>query len=305
MYRMTALDHRLLRQFLAVADAGTVRAAALELNMSQPPLTAAIRQLEERLGTTLFARSVKGMQLTPAGQTLAEEARTILGQLARVETRLRAMSGQPPSLTIGFVSAALNGPLQRLLRGLKHDGFPVPRLREMTTPAQVAALREGRLDIGLLHPPVPDLPGLACATLGRDPLWAALPVDHRLASRSTLRFAEIAAEAFVLFPEAQGPVLFDAVRARALAAAGTFRVAAEVPRVHSQLALVAGGLGIALVSRSTAQTLSFDGVVALALTDTANTLYLELALMTDAAGAKDYERWATNAAAAVPDRTPD
>ncbi|HIC79999.1 MAG TPA: LysR family transcriptional regulator, partial [Kiloniellaceae bacterium] len=84
---MNSLDHPTLRQFLAVAEAGTLRAAARRLNMSQPPLTARIRLLEDRLGVQLFERSVKGMRLTPAGAALAEDARALLGGLARAEAR--------------------------------------------------------------------------------------------------------------------------------------------------------------------------------------------------------------------------
>jgi len=180
---MATLDHRPLRQFLAIADAGTVRAAARELNISQPPLTAAIRQLEARLGVALFERSVKGMTLTPAGEKLASEARAILARLARAEADVRTVAGRPVPLRIGFVSAALNRTLPTLIRALAAEcGAP-------------------------------------------------------------------------------------------------FRVAVEARRIHSQLAMVAAGLGVGLITRSTAGVLSFDGVRAIPLTDVQDRLFLELYLM--------------------------
>lgn len=276
---MRALDHRLLRQFLAVVEAGTVRAAARALHTSQPPLTAAIRQLEERLGVALFERSVWGMRPTAAGAALARDARAIIGHIERAEARVRAVGDRPPPLRIGFVSAALNGVLPALLRGLRAAGKPAPRLFELTTPEQLDALSAGRIDVGLLHPPVPELPGIAGVALGRDPFWAALPADHALTRRAKLTFADIAAEPFVLFPQAQGPVLYDRIRALALAAGGAFHVAAEARRAHSQLAIVAGGLGVGLITRSTAAALRFRGVRAIPLTDTEHTLYLELRLL--------------------------
>ena len=270
----------MLRQFLAVAETGSVRAAARRLNMSQPPITAALRQLEERLGAPLFERSVKGMAPTPAGRALAEDARSVLARLERAEARVSAIGGRPQALTIGFVSAALNGALPALLRGL--GGEPLPRLAEMTTPEQLNALAGGQIDVGLLHPPIPRVPDFDRASLGRDPFWAALPADHPLAGRKTLRFADIAGEPLVLFPEAQGPVLYDQIRAMAIESSGGFRVAAEARRIHSQLAIVSGGLGVGLVTRSTARALRFGGVTPVPLADTADRLFLELELVAEA-----------------------
>ena len=279
---MFTLDHRVLRQFLAVADAGTVRAAARALHMSQPPLTAAIHQLEERLGTRLFERSVRGMRLTRAGAVLAQDARAILRRLERAEARVLEIGGRPRQLRIGFVSAALNAVLPALLRGLRAAGRPLPQLHEMSTPEQLDALAAGRIDVGLLHPPTPALPDLESLSLGKDPFWAALPSDHPLARRKRLRFAEIAGEPFVLFPERQGPVLHDRIRALVSETAGELRIAAEASRVHSQLAIVSGGLGVGLITRSTAAALRFEGVAAVPLADTTDELFLDLHLMAEA-----------------------
>ena len=276
---MLALDHRALRQVLAIADAGTLRAAAKALHMSQPPLTAALRQLEERLGVILFDRSVRGMVPTPAGAALVQEARVILGRLERAEDRVRTAGGHAQPLRLGFVSAALNGPLPSLLHGLQADGQQTPQLYEMTTPEQIDALVAGRIDAGLVHPPVPALQDFAGVSLGRDPFWVALPADHPLAGREVLRFADIAAQPFVLFPEAQGPALYDRIRSMVAAAGHALTVAAEARRVHSQLAIVAGGVGVALVTRSTAKSLSFAGVVTVPLIDHGSRLHVELHLM--------------------------
>lgn len=276
---MEALQHRLLRQFLTVADTGTVRAAAASLHMSQPPLTAAVRLLEERLGVRLFDRSVKGMRLTPAGEALAADARRILGALSRAEARTRQVGGEPQRLRIGFVSAALNGALTSLLRTLVGRGEPAPDLFELTTPDQLERLEAGALDLGLLHPPVPDLPDLELRSLGRDPFCAALPDGHAFASRTSVRFAEIVSEPFVLFPEAQGPVLRARLREAAAACGRELEIVAEARRVHSQLAIVSGGLGIGLVTRNTAETLNYRGVTVLPIEDAEDSLYLELAAL--------------------------
>jgi len=278
---MAALRHRLLRQFLAVAEAGTVRAAALALNMSQPPITAAIRSLESDLGVDLFVRSAKGMELTPAGDALAADARAILGALARAEARVREVGGRPGPLRIGFVSAALSRALPELLRTVRARGAQQIELLELTTPEQLVRLTDGTLSIGLLHPPVPRVADLSLRPLGRDPFWAALPEQHPLAARPSVTFADIAGEPFVLFPAAQGPVLHAKIRDAAAVAGHDLRIVAEAGRVHSQLAIVAGGLGIGLVTRETARTLHVRGVRAIPIVDTEKMLFLELSALAD------------------------
>ena len=280
---MLALDHRVLRQFLAVAKTGTVRAAARALNMSQPPLTSAIRQLEERLGVQLFQRSVSGMTLTEAGKALAAEAPAIVGRLERTEALVREIGGQPKPLRIGFVSAALNAALAALLRGLNREAQPLPELLEMPTPEQFDALTDGRIDVGLLHPPVPALADFVSRSLGRDPFWAALPVTHPLASRRSLRFADIASEPFVLFPKPQGPVLHDRIRTLVHEAGCDLQVVAEAGRLHSQLSIIAGGLGVGLVTRSAVEAFTVRGIKAIPLSDTRDRLFVELHLVAEAA----------------------
>ncbi|TQV79371.1 LysR family transcriptional regulator [Denitrobaculum tricleocarpae] len=274
----SALDHRVLRQFLAVAEAGSVRGGAAKLNISQPPLTQAIKRLENDLGLTLFERLPKGMTLTTAGRVLAEEAMDLLARLDRAEGRVRRTLEANPLIRIGFVSAALNGALQELLSSI--EGRPVD-LAEMTTPEQQSALIEGRIDVGLLHPPI-DVKDLPQRSLGRDPFLAALPDRHALADRTELAFAEIATEPFVLFPREQGPSLMGAIERLAFEHNATLRVAASAPRVHSQLAIVAGGIGVGLVTVSMAKALQFHGVRFVEITDTKDRLFTELVIVGDA-----------------------
>lgn len=272
-----ALDHRALSQFLAVADAGTVRGGAAALNISQPPLTQAIKRLEEDLGLKLFDRLPKGMALTPAGTALAKEARDILARLERAERLTKRALEEKPTIRIGFVSAALNGALQSLLRRLRDRAL---ELTEMTTPQQEAALLTGQLDVGLLHPPVAT-DDLIVRPLERDPFLAAFPNGHRLASMTEVSFEEIAREPFVLFPREQGPSLMGAIERLAFEAGCQLRVAATAPRVHSQLAIVAGGVGIGLVAAGAARSMNFEGVRFASIADTQDRLFLELAIAGD------------------------
>ena len=249
--------------------------------MSQPPLTAAIQNLEDRLGVLLFDRSVKGMRLTLAGIALAEEARSILGHLRRAERIVMEAGGQARPLSVGFVSAALTTVLPTLLQHLKACDEPLPQLHEMTTPEQIEALADARIDLGFLHPPIPSIAGLECFSLAKDPFWLMTSSDHRLARRSSIRFAEVADEPMVLFPERQGPVLYETIRMLIADAGGQLRIGAEAQRTHSQLAMVSAGLGVGLITRSVAKSLLFQGVVTIPIEDTADRLFLELSLVAE------------------------
>ena len=278
IYRMGLLDLRFLRQFMEIAETGSLREAARRLNMTQPPLSQAVKAVEDRLQVNLFDRTVKGMRLTRAGETLRREAETLLPRIDRAVLRVKDVAREVQPLRIGFVSAALNEVLPRLLRSLLAEGKPTPVLQEMTTLGQVAALTNGQLDLGFVHPPVAIPNDIQIVSLGRDRLLAALPADHTLAGKKALSFSEIVDEPFVLFPRDQGPSLYGAIERAAYDAGGTLRIAAEAQRVHSQLALIAGGLGIGLVPSSLARSLQFKGVVYRDLVD-APSLYLELAIL--------------------------
>src|SRR5204862_1165982 len=126
------------------------------LHISQPPLSRAIRGLEERLGVALFARTRRRVELTAEGGRFLEETRRMIGQLERAVLELRGMaSGEQGRLRIGFVSLADYGVLPGLLKAYK-AARPAVRLalREMLSPEQALALAAGELDFGLLLPPV-------------------------------------------------------------------------------------------------------------------------------------------------------
>src|SRR6267142_6554402 len=94
-----------LRYFVAVAERLHFGRAAQALHISQPPLSRAIRVLEERVGVALFARSRRRVELTAEGARFLEEARRVIGQLERAVLELRGMaSGEQGRLRIGFVS---------------------------------------------------------------------------------------------------------------------------------------------------------------------------------------------------------
>src|SRR5260370_1404411 len=197
---MNLPDLRQLRYFMPLAERLHFGRAAEALHISQPPLSRAIRALEEELGVPLFARTRRRVELTPQGARLLEEARRVTGQLERTVHELRAMSvGAQARLRIGFVSLADYGVLPGLLKAYK-SAQPEVRLalREMLSPEQAAALGAGELDFGLLLPPVAGAARLEHLVVQRERFVIALPARLRLASgKGPLALAELAAGPFV------------------------------------------------------------------------------------------------------------
>jgi DNA-binding transcriptional LysR family regulator len=266
---MNLPDLRQLRYFVAVAERLHFGRAAEALHISQPPLSRAIRALEDDLGVPLFHRTRRRVELTPQGARLLEEARRLTGQLERAVHELRAMAGAGQArLRIGFVSLADYGVLPGLLKAYK-SAQPGVRLalREMLSPDQAAALAAGELDFGLLLPPVAGAARLEHLVVQRERFVLALPARHRLAAGSgKLALREMAGEPFVTIPRQIAPRLYDIVVQLAAQAGTSLNIAQEAIQMQTVVSLVSSGLGAAIVPASVAN-LGRRGVVYRELAD--------------------------------------
>jgi DNA-binding transcriptional LysR family regulator len=289
---MNLPDLRHLRYFMAVAEHRHFGRAAAALHISQPPLSRAIRDLEERLGATLLARSRRRVELTPEGAHFFEQARRLAESLERAVAEVRRMAGgERGRLRIGFVSLAdYGGVLPGLLKACKtaHPGVSLA-LREMLSPDQAVALAAGELDFGLLLPPVPGRATLEHLVVQRERFVAALPEGHRLAqggkrARASLTMAALAGEAFVMIPREIAPGLYDIVTGLAARAGFSLTIAQEAIQMQTVVSLVSSGLGAAIVPASVAN-LGRRGVAYRALADKHPALELRLAWRRGAPGA--------------------
>jgi len=243
------INLRRLRSFIAVAEELHFGRAARRLNMSQPPLSVQIRQLEAQIGTPLFVRTQRRVELTAPGRVLLDAARDLVARAdAAVEITRRAARGEVGRLVIGFVSTADYSLLPTLVRRFRerHPGITLT-LRELTADRQLELLANGDLDLGLMIAPAA-VKGLAARSVLREPLIAAVPVGHRLArARGRIDLRALASDGFVLFPRALAPGLHDLVIAACRRAGFAPRVAQEAIQMQTILGLVAAGLGVALV----------------------------------------------------------
>ena len=259
---MNLPEIRQLRYFVAVAERLHFGRAAQALHISQPPLSRAIRALEQQLGVALFARTRRRVALTAEGERLLEETRRLRGQLERAVGELQAMAaGEAGRLRIGFVSLADYGVLPDLLKAYKAARPRVSlALREMLSPEQAGALNAGELDFGLLLPPVANGAQLEHLVIQRERFVVALPVRHRLARSRRIAMRALAGEPLVMVPREIAPGLYDIVANLAARSGFSLNVAQEAIQMQTVVSLVSSGLGAAIVPGSVAN-LGRRGVV--------------------------------------------
>lgn len=251
--KISMIDLRQLRQFVAVAEELHFRRAAERLHMAQPPLSTAIRRLEAEIGAPLLVRSSRQVALTTAGAVLLEEARRVLATLeAGLERTRRAASGRVGTLDLTFLSnCALLPPA---LRAFRADCPEVDiRLHEASTADQVARLLDGTADVGLLRPPGTPVPDLAFEPVLRQRLRLALPADHRRAGAAAVTLEEFADAGFVATPREKGAGFHDQVLELCRRAGFAPRIVQRARQMDTVKALVASGLGLAVVPENPAE----------------------------------------------------
>ncbi|MDQ1830648.1 LysR family transcriptional regulator [Massilia scottii] len=249
------LELRQLRYFVAVAEELHFGKAALRLHMTQPPLSQTIQGLEELLGAPLFARSRRAVELTPAGQALLPEARRILAASASLPALVRrAAGGEAGRLSLAFVSSADYSVLPPFLRSYR-AAFPQVQiaLQEATSDVQIDDLLHGRIDAGLLIPPLPDKARLELDYLKvlTEPLIVALPAGTSGAREDApVALASLPPLPLIIFPRPIAPALHDAILACFRAAGITPEIGQEAIQMQTIVSLVSAGMGMALVPQS-------------------------------------------------------
>jgi DNA-binding transcriptional LysR family regulator len=244
------MELRHLRYFMAIAEERHFGRAAHRLHMTQPPLSRQIQELEAELGFTLFTRSRRQVELTPAGSVFLDHIRRVFDTLElAVHQAKRASVGEIGRIVVGYISSIAYSGLTELIRAF-HQRFPLVELalREMSPQAQLEALKERSIDVGLVRGLVDDAL-LATQCVRREPLVVVLPEEHALASRKRIPLHLLAREPFVAFPRQRGPAFFDQVMELCRAAGFTPRIVQEAPQLDI-LSLVAAGFGVAIMPDS-------------------------------------------------------
>lgn len=238
------MELRRLRYFVTVADEGSISAAARKLYMSQPPLSAQLRLLEQEVGCPLLERGARSVRLTAAGQVLYERARELLEleQSARQEVQACGVPAEG-TVRLGVVSSVASTRLPGWLAGFAAE-HPLVRLQlvERDTFGLLELLRAGRLQAAIVRTPCPD-EGLGRVPLAQETLVAAA----RALPEGELTPAVLAAQPLILYRRWE-----ELLRARFERAGTPFLPRCVCDDARTAVQLAAAGIGTAIVPASAA-----------------------------------------------------
>ena len=250
-----------LRCFVAVGEELHFGRAAERLHMTQPPLSRQIQLLENRVGTPLLARTNRVVRFTAAGKAFFVEATRILRLADEAATTARRIAkGEQGSIAIGFTAAVGYGVLPEMVRQL-HERVPgiTLTLKEMVTGEQLEALDNGQLDLGLMRPHPPH-GGLETVLLRREALMLAIPETQSKRWPKEPTLASLHAKRFIMYSPYEAGYFYQLVQSCLDAAGVEPDIVDYVPQIHTMLALVDSGIGVALIPE-TATRLRFEGVL--------------------------------------------
>ena len=260
MERTYRTDLKLLRYFLAVAEELHFGRAAARLNMSQPPLSIHIKELEQQLGTLLFVRHSRSVVLTHAGKILMEESRRLLASanqaLARVEQIGRGEAGR---IELGVVGTAMWGKMRPVMHRFLKDNPNVEVLfREKMPAMQMALLERRELDAGIWRMATEPTEGFTSLRLHESSFLVAMPEEHHLTTHDVVPLEALRNEYFVTMPSIHTDWAF--LQRICQTAGFSPMIVREVMEPQTVLAMISMGIGITLIADSYAQ-MNWPGVV--------------------------------------------
>jgi len=243
------VELRQLKQLLVLSETLNFHRAAERLHMAQPPLSTAIKKLEQELGVQLFERLPAGLRPTPAGQVVLQYARTTLFYAEEIRRAAReGASGEQGVLKVGFVGSSTYSLMPRLLSEFRKD---YPRvdliIEESTTVDLLRRLDAHTLDVALVRFPVLEPTAARVTLLQPDHLMLAVPAGSRYAESADVALSELADEPFIGYSRTHVPGMHALVMYAFQQAGVVPRIAQEAIQVQTILSLVESGLGVAIV----------------------------------------------------------
>ncbi len=248
MQDIAFMKTHLLRYFVVLAEERHFGRAAQRLFITQPPLSTALKTLEEDLGVLLVERDAKHVRLTPAGEAFLLEARKVLAQLQRAADVVRSVAqGTEGRLDVGITGSMVYRNVPQYCKAFEAQRPNVELcMHEMSTGEQLRALAAGDIDVGFLNIGYPP-DDLELLTLESEILVACLPASHPLANNADIDLTEIAREDFVMFARDVSPANYDNVIACMHQAGIHPRTSHAARQWLTVVALVSTGCGVALV----------------------------------------------------------
>lgn len=249
------MNFQFLKYFCVLAEELHFGRAAEKLSITQPPLSAAIKNLEQELDVALFIRTNKMVQLTPEGAIFLKEAKNILTQTARAKSIVRsAKHGVLGRLEVGLSpSLVYRGVIEAVNDFIRLNPQIDVNLHEMPMREQFGNIESGKIDVGFTNAPIVPS-GMNSWRIKEDIFALYVPENHSLALRESVNVVELENERFVLFSKEIGPENYANV-INIFVRAGIYpRTVHQVRSWLSTLALVSKGAGIAVMPVSMAQS---------------------------------------------------
>ncbi|MDP9889984.1 LysR substrate-binding domain-containing protein [Pseudarthrobacter enclensis] len=273
------METQQLRVFLAVAEELHFGRAAERLHLAQPPVSRIVRQLERDIGTDLFVRSTRSVQLTAAGEALIAPAQQILAAAQNAKaSALAAGRGEAGTVKLAYAGASthvLVGVLAREVRKVYPEIEFRLNSQNFALPALARVLR-GEVDISLGRWDfVPA--GIQTRIIVQEHLVMAVPASHRLASQNEVHLAALAGEPFVALPPHEGSVLGDRLRRLSLGAGFDAEIVQRAPDSWTAMALVGAEVGCSLTVSTVAENVTDPHVHFLRVLDETLPIYLRMA----------------------------
>jgi DNA-binding transcriptional LysR family regulator len=238
------MEERLLRAFVAVADHGNYGAAARALAVTQPALTKQIQALEARVGGALFRRGRHGADPTALGRALLPDARDAVERLDAFTLRARRLTaGGPARLAVGFGLSTIDIAPRTVAEFRRRCPGVRVALDDLSSAVQLDRLRRGELDAGFVR--LPAGAGVSVLELGGDELMLALPENVDPAPGPE---ALIAGLGLICLARSVTPGFVGLIEDYLAAVGLRPRILQRAQDVQTVLALVAAGIGVALVS---------------------------------------------------------
>lgn len=274
------MEVRQMRQFVAVAEELHFGRAANRLGMAQPPLSQAIKRLEDELGVRLLDRTKRAVWLTDAGAAFLEEARRALLQVNLAKTvAQRIATADSERINVSFIGPAMFRLLPDLLVLHRREQPNVDiRLFERSSPEQMEAVLSGETDIAFVHPTTDIIEGGDSLLVERCAIMVAAHRDLPIAQRASVRVEDLADQPLIMAPKGISPSRASALMAIFRAAGFTPRIVQEANQTNTVLSLIGANVGIGLVP-ATAQLPGWSQIHFLPIEDAPSTLRWELAMI--------------------------
>ncbi|OZI74853.1 LysR family transcriptional regulator [Bordetella genomosp. 12] len=235
-----------LRAFLAVADLGSFRAASEALHLSQSALSRRADKLEAALGVQLFTRTTRRVELTTLGRGFVPRARNVLNELESALVGIQDVAVRLSGLvTVACVPSAVAYFLPAVIRDY-HAKYPRIRIRiiDESSSQVLTAVARGDADFGLTYIGTNDAE-IEFKPLLEEPFVAAVNRSHRLARRTSVRWAELSEHPYISLAQGSGNrFLIDQALALSVQQPRHF---CEVQHVPALVSMVEAGLGIGVV----------------------------------------------------------